>query len=81
MFFRQIVTPGGIFRVAGHMVTSELDPDEEVESYDYEPSTAYPANVVIWYNSTPYISLKAVPDDADTPDIAHEYWGFLAINF
>ena len=81
MFFRQLVTPSGSFRVAGHMVASQDDPDVEVESYDYEASTAYPANVVVWYNNSPYISLKAVPDDADTPDTAHDYWGFVAINF
>lgn len=81
MFFRQLVTPCKTFRLAGHMVTSELDPDEEVESYDYESSTAYPANVVVWYNNTMYISVKDVPDDADTPDVAHDYWGFLALNF
>ena len=81
MFFRQMVTPCGSFRLAGHMVASQDDPDVEVESYDYEASTAYPANVVVWYNNTMYISLRDVPDDADTPDINHDDWGFVAINF
>ena len=81
MFFRQILTPCGNLRLAGHMVTSELDPDEEVESYDYEASTAYPANVVVRYNNSSYISLRDVPDDADTPDINHDDWGFVLINF
>ena len=80
MFFRQLITPSRSFRIAGHMVTSEDDPDVEVESYDYEASTAYPANVVVWYN-TMYISVKDVPDDADTPDVDHEHWGFLTLNF
>ena len=81
MFFRQIITPYGSFRAAGHMVTSEDDPDVEVESYEYEASTAYPANVIVWYNNSPYISVRDVPDDADTPDINHDDWGFILINF
>lgn len=81
MFFRQLVTPSRTFRVAGHMVPSLDDPDVEVESYDYEASTAYPANTVVWYNNTMYISIRDVPDDADTPDINHDDWGFLALNF
>lgn len=81
MFFRQLITPGRSFTLAGHMVTSEDDPDIEVESYDYEASTAYPANVVVWYNNSMYISVKDVPDDADTPDVDHDHWGFLALNF
>ena len=81
MFFRQFVTPSRTFRVAGHMVASQDDPDVEVESYDYEASTAYPANVVVWYNNTMYISLRDVPDDADTPDTNHDDWGFVLINF
>ena len=81
MFFRQLVTPSGSFRLAGHMVAIEDDPDVEVESFEYKASTAYPPNVVVWYNNSPYISLKDVPADADTPNIAHEYWGFASINF
>lgn len=81
MFFRQMVTPSGSFRLAGHMVASQDDPDVEVESYEYEASTAYPANVVIWYNNTMYISVRDVPDDADTPDINHDDWGFVALNY
>ena len=42
MFFRQLITPGRSFTLAGHMVTSE---------------------------------------DADTPDVDHDHWGFLALNF
>ena len=82
MFFRQIITSSGNgFKVAGHMVTSELDPDTEVESYEYETNTAYPANTIVWYNNTCYISVKDVPDDADTPDIAHDYWAWFALSF
>ena len=82
MFFRQIITSSGIsFRAAGHMVPSKDDPDVEIESYDYETNTAYPANTVVWYNSAAYISVKDVADDADTPDINHDDWAFLAISF
>lgn len=81
MFFRQIITSSGIaFRAAGHMVPSEDDPDVEIESYDYETNTAYPVNTVVWYNNTAYISVKDVPDDADTPDLAHDYWAWFTIS-
>ena len=82
MFIRQAITSSGkSFNIAGHMVPSEDDPDVEVESYEYEANTAYPANTVVWYNNTCYISVKDVPDDADTPDIAYDYWGWLIMSF
>ena len=82
MFFRQIISASGkAFKAAGHMIPSQEDPDVDVESYDYETNTAYPANTVIWYNNTGYISVKDVADDADTPDINHDDWAWFAINF
>lgn len=82
MFFRQIISASGkAFKAAGHMVTSELDPDTETESYDYESNTAYPANTVIWYNNNCYISVKDVAANADTPDINHDDWAWFTINF
>lgn len=82
MFFRQIITESGnAFKAAGHMVPSQDDPDVEVESYDYETNTEYPANTVVWYNNTAYISTRTVPDTADTPDKAPSYWAWFVISF
>ena len=81
MFFRQIITDSGkSFRAAGHMVPSGDDPDVEIESYDYESSTAYPANTVVWYSGTAYISVTDVPDTAGTPDTEPSLWAWFVVN-
>ena len=41
---------------------------EDTISYEWEADTAYPFNTVVWYNNTPYISVRNVPDNAGTPD-------------
>lgn len=81
MFYRQIIPVTVGMKVAGHMVTSELDPDTEVESYDWEEHTAYDANTVVFYNDTLYVSVRNVPDNAGSPDTEPDFWGWLAINF
>ena len=82
MFFRQIVPINAATRVACHMAPSDLDPDTEVESTDWESSTAYPKNTIVWYNGTPYISLKDLPDDAGNPVEADpDCWGWVLISF
>lgn len=81
MFFRQIITTSGnSFKAAGHMVPSGDDPDVEVESYDYESSTAYPANTVVWYNGSAYISVTDVPVTAGTPDTEPSLWAWFVVN-
>ena len=80
MFYRQIIPVTAGMRAAGHMVTSELDPDTEVESYDWEENTAYDANTVVWYNGAAYVSIRNVPDNAGSPDTEPDFWGWLIIN-
>ena len=77
-FYRQCIplTKDGV-KFAGHMVTNE--DESQSESYDWESGVAYPANTAVWYNNTPYISIRNVPDNAGEPDSEPDFWAFLVM--
>ena len=80
MFYRQIIPVTAGMKVAGHMVTSEDDPDTEVESYEWEQNTAYDANTIVFYNNSPYVSVRNVPDNAGSPDTEPDFWAWITIS-
>ena len=75
-FYRQIIplTDKGV-RFAAHMETGE--DESQVESLEWESGVAYPKNTGVWYNNTPYISIRNVPDNAGSPDEEPDFWAFL----
>lgn len=75
-FYRQCIplTKDGV-KFAAHMATGE--DESEYESHDWESGVAYPANTAVWYNSTPYISIRNVPDNASNPNEEPDFWALL----